>query len=329
MKNDLLIIGRIPPPIGGVTIHTKRLIDILKTEKLNFIFYNIKKFNLFSLIKNIRDSKITHVHLNNSLILFIISIICKYFNSKLIITIHGNLNDSFWSKSFMLNFIYNFLLNKALKSCSIPIVLNKKSLILAKKINVNSILITSFIPPANEKPLNDDLINKIKKFKNSGKLFCSNAFDFKYDKNNIEVYGIMSLINFFNKNSKLKFILSDPSNNYSNYFKTKNIKIGKNIFIINRPHSFFNILKYSDVFIRNTSIDGDSLSIREALFLKLNVIASDSVERPPGVINFKFNDDDSFKEFIKYILNKKNNFEKIRIKNGALELLKLYKKTLN
>ena len=69
--------------------------------------------------------------------------------------------------------------------------------------------------------------------------------------------------------------------------------------------------------------------LRLLLFLKLNVIASDSVERPPGVINFKFNDDDSFKESIKYILNKKSNFEKIRIKNGALELLKLYKKTLN
>ena len=32
-KNKLLIIGKIPPPMGGVTIHVSRIIDKLNTEK--------------------------------------------------------------------------------------------------------------------------------------------------------------------------------------------------------------------------------------------------------------------------------------------------------
>lgn len=50
-----------------------------------------------------------------------------------------------------------------------------------------------------------------------------------------------------------------------------------------------------DVFVRNTSTDGDSISVREALYLGLKALCTDVVDRPNGVILFKYNDEQSLK----------------------------------
>jgi glycosyltransferase involved in cell wall biosynthesis len=47
------------------------------------------------------------------------------------------------------------------------------------------------------------------------------------------------------------------------------------------------MISASDVFVRPTFTDGDSISVREALSLGIPVIASDCVERPDGVVLFK------------------------------------------
>ena len=46
-------------------------------------------------------------------------------------------------------------------------------------------------------------------------------------------------------------------------------------------------MQQSDIIVRPTNTDGDSLTIREGLFLNKKVLASDVVKRPEGVILFK------------------------------------------
>ncbi len=47
------------------------------------------------------------------------------------------------------------------------------------------------------------------------------------------------------------------------------------------------LFEYIDIFLRPTNTDGDSLSIREAIYSGIPTIASDIVERPFGTITFK------------------------------------------
>ena len=61
------------------------------------------------------------------------------------------------------------------------------------------------------------------------------------------------------------------------------------------PHDLvLTLMKQLTVFVRPTFTDGDSISVREALALKIPVVASDTDYRPPGVIIFKKGDMQDF-----------------------------------
>lgn len=308
----LLLIGTLPLPIGGVTIHTERLLLFLKKNNFNHNFYDYKKSSFIIGVNYFLKSKLIHIHANNQLFLFFISLLCLLSFKKLIITVHGEYNCKGWFE--------NFLESMSLKLAYIPILLNEIDYAKVKILNDKSLMITSFIPPTNQPDLSLHIINEIKIIKNSTKsLFCSNAYKLAYDFNGKEIYGIVELIKFFNNNIDFGFILSDPSNDYSNYFKSNNIKLNKNIFIINESHSFFKVLELSDCFVRNTSTDGDSISIREALFLNKKTFATNCVQRPKGV--------HILTDLTLLIKNNFNNVNHVQ-HNGAKDLLKLYKNIL-
>ena len=64
------------------------------------------------------------------------------------------------------------------------------------------------------------------------------------------------------------------------------------------------MLKISDVFIRNTSTDGDSLSLREAINLNINCYATDVVDRPVGTIIYSSLNDLNLERKSLYKINK-------------------------
>jgi glycosyltransferase involved in cell wall biosynthesis len=56
------------------------------------------------------------------------------------------------------------------------------------------------------------------------------------------------------------------------------------------PEELAWVLRYSDLYLRCTDRDGDSMAVREALSLGTPVVASDCAARPPGVETFGTND---------------------------------------
>jgi hypothetical protein len=87
-------------------------------------------------------------------------------------------------------------------------------------------------------------------------------------------------------------------------------------------------MQVCDASIRNTTTDGDSLSVKESLYLKRYTFATDAVNRPPGCILYKrgkFND--FLNKEIPHIMNHK--VKSIEIKNGSVRLLEIYKELLN
>ena len=82
-------------------------------------------------------------------------------------------------------------------------------------------------------------------------------------------------------------VISDPSGQYAEKHK------GEDLFIITGTHSTYAIYKHVDGTIRNTATDGDSLSVRESLYLGLPTLVTDRVDRPEGCILFHYNDAES------------------------------------
>lgn len=311
-ESMLLLIGTLPMPIGGVSIHTERLLLFLKKNNFNHSFYDYKKSSFKRGVKFFFKSKLIHIHANNQLFLFLISLLCFIFFKKLIITVHGEYNCKGWFE--------NFLESMSMILSSVPILLNEIDYGKVKILNSQSLMITSFIPPIKQPDLSTDVISKINNLKNSTKsIFCSNAYKLAYDFNGKEIYGIKELINFFNNNTDFGFVLSDPSGDYSNYFNSSDIKLNENIIIISNNHSFFKVLELSDCYVRNTSTDGDSISIREALFLNKKTFATNCVQRPKGV--------NILTDLSHLMENNHSNINHVQ-HNGAEDLLKLYKSIL-
>ena len=129
----------------------------------------------------------------------------------------------------------------------------------------------------------------VQKYKSKGKIIVStNASYMQFSDKGDEIYGIHFLVEFFKGRDEYILIVSDPSGQYSDYYREEKLK---NVCIIKQKHSYASLLSYSDIMIRATATDGDSLSVREALDLGVRVIATDCVDRPVGVLLFKYNDE--------------------------------------
>ena len=60
-KKEILIIGCLPPPIGGLSIHVERLLNVLKAENIEYSFIDyLKETNLFNFLHKLRNYKIEH-----------------------------------------------------------------------------------------------------------------------------------------------------------------------------------------------------------------------------------------------------------------------------
>ena len=276
----LLVIGRIPENsgIGGVTIHVSRLLQLY--EKFNmpydFLDLGVKK-NIYKICQNILKADSVYLHSSSPILRFLISIFCLFTLKKLLIMVHGDLGR--------FNFFKNQLDFFSIKLCYKPLLINKKSYLKGLRLNKNSKLVSAYIPPIITIPLDKELTKRIEIERQKSKLIVvTNASRLSFDKLKKDIYGISALLKYFKKSKNIFFIVADPSGNYKKYI-TSNFSHLSNVgFFINKKIDFYELLKLSDVFIRNTSTDGDSLSIREALELNVACYATNVVSRPHGTI---------------------------------------------
>jgi hypothetical protein len=321
----IIVIGRIPPPIGGVTIYVDRLIDNLSISNMKFRYVVLNIKNLFFIHRTL-DGEIIHLIASNPLLRLYYSLICKVYKKKLIITYTDNINS--FSNSFS-----NSLNRLSIKLSFVPLVSNIDSFNIARIINTNSRLISLFIPPKIDDNNLYQLRMHLGKFLSENKfIFCTNASRFDKDKSGNEIYGIISLISIFNSIPKSGLIISDPSETYSEYIRNNNIVLNPNIKLLcSNTFQFIDIIKLSDCVIRATTTDGDSLSIREALYLNKDVICSDCVSRPDRCMLYPTND---LHYLYKLIAN--YNYSNVVVdgelslhSDGFIEILHIYNELIN
>ncbi|QQL44311.1 glycosyltransferase [Sulfuriroseicoccus oceanibius] len=280
---SLLIVGKVPPPVGGVTIHVQRLLDSLVRDETAHSFYDLSSFSPVSFARAVLSASVVHLNLSNSYLLFFMTVLCKLLGRTSILTYHGNVGR--WGA------FRNFLDRVTLSMCSIPLVLNDASFSMVGRWNLNVQLVSAFLPPVGGEKLPDAVSLALGKFldERTGDevVFCTNAYDFVFDSNGDETYGILELIRLFRSLPGAQLIISDPSSAYERYLIDEQIEVPENVLLLPVPHSFFEVLKISDCLIRATTTDGDSLSVREALYLGKGVVASGCVSRPDGVITYR------------------------------------------
>lgn len=312
-KHTIIIAGPTPPPIGGVTIHVKRLLEHLVQHNTQHIHLGKSVSKLFSLLAKASHSTILHIHFSNAFARWTLSRLFKWKGAKIMMTVHRDLNRE---KGLKKRLTY-----AAIKNSDCTIVLNDKSLVTAKSITSNCLKQSSFFPPLQQQVLHKNLQTVVETFKRKKtKLFCTNAFDLAYDASGAEIYQILNLVLLFKQlPEEFGLIVSDPSGNNCKHILAQ-MELPKNVLFIDKPHPFIPILKAVDCYVRATTTDGDSLSIKEALYVGTNVIASNCVERDASCTLYTAGDNTNLKQAIL-------DFNPVPVHappNAFADLLKLY-----
>lgn len=274
----IVIVGRRPPPLGGVTVHIDRLCGWLTIKQVEYDHVDIRNAGVGVVVGKILKGDLCHIHLSNPIAICIVLVFSRAAGKKCIFTLHGDISQSTGMRQLFTRF--------SIWLAHTPILLNRKSFVDALRLNERARLVSAFIPPVSTEKLDEQTARLIiDKAIGKSRVVITAAYDYVIDESGDEVYGIFEVIEFCRKIDVL-LIVSDPSGNYAKAAQARNS--GKDagassVIFISRPHSFVAALAYADVYVRNTNTDGDSLSIHEALFKNKEVWASDVVERPKGV----------------------------------------------
>jgi glycosyltransferase involved in cell wall biosynthesis len=289
---EIIIIGRIPPPIGGVTVHTKRLLYYLDKKGIKVLFLDIKNTLLLKIIFSLfkyHNIKLVHLQISNIYVKFLLTLILKLIGKSVINTFHS---FRYTSKCKL------FIIKLICKASTRVVTVGDNDLKKVEKYCSRTEklkCINSFIPPTESEIDFRKSLRKEDVF-----IIVINAYALTVE-NNKDIYGIDSSIELIrilrNKGYYVNLeICLGQIGDYSYYNllmnKIKNHNLDNFIhFNINKP--LIPVLINSDLFIRPTLTDAYGISIAESLFLNIPAIASNVCERPEGTIiydNNKFND---------------------------------------
>lgn len=318
---NILILGSLPLPCGGVTIHLERLCHAIagSAVKSDILFLDYKKQNFIYVIYNLLGARICHLNFSNKKVRFLMVIFAFILRKKIIITYHGKYNFS--------NILDLFVLSLA----NVNLVLNEYSFYSAKKkalLKTKVLLVSAFIPPVSDLGLilskeTKNLVGEfVVKFDN---IICTNSHKYVLDSDTNDLYRIDMILKCSLDFPEIGVIIVDPTGElHTKYNEYVNLS---NVLFITRPEPFVEILKKSQVFIRATTTDGDSLSVNEALFLGIKVLASDCVDRPKGCVLFKTNDIESYRANLKTVISDEKP-SKRRLVDGSVQFIRVYKTLL-
>jgi glycosyltransferase involved in cell wall biosynthesis len=321
-------IGFYPPPYGGISIHLKRLrtyinktgfinewIDFSRTKTDEKKKLGIKVISWKKTIASLLLGQRSIVHFHDFSWKNMLGYYLLKFRHKTVLSFH---NERFLFEIEKAPDFLKRIVIKAINSMDCIIVDSIKCFKLAERIigDIKKIkIIPEYIPPLEIPVLSDEheFMQLRRKYKY---LLSSNASRFNFYKGE-DVYGVDMLIELLARlvkdgiDTAMIFLLPQQDNNeYFNKLKSRIRSLELNdrfIFITEPVEEASSLWEVSDLFIRPTNTDGNSVSVMEALSVNTPVLASDCVPRPDSAILFKTRSTGDLYEQTKWILENLND----------------------
>jgi len=333
----VLIFGPFEGVLGGVNIHINRLVQLLKNSSevklsgindgraVSLIYPNFRKLELKKIYKLIIQNDCFHINTSNWLLMIVYIVNGKIFNKKIIVTLHS------WGYSEL----QKKFLKVFLKRCDKIISVNNS---IRDELRIDNKIVVkhAFLPPTklDEYPLPDTIISEIRKQKSKGKkIIASNSGQLFIYKSQ-DLYGLDLCIEcartFKSKKEPyfIIFLVSQSNELSSKYLQTINNEgLEEYILFYVGIASFPSLIIESDIILRPTNKDGDSITVREGIYYNKLVLASNVTKRPEGVKLFNNRDWKDLYNKIKSINPDKYNSIKVESRkiDFQLEYEELYK----
>lgn len=332
---SLAILGPLPPPLGGVSVHMQRVIAKLKKQnntiyhfdstqelRYRFLFLYLLKLAWF-IIRAKPDLVMYHTtYLRNALSeLRALTFLKKIIDFKLLLIEHDcrfayHLSDQ-QKKSYQ----------KILAHTHKQVCIGSRTL---ESFKVNNLLCayntleSAFLPPDvsdRNKLLQEYPPGLFAFIKQHTPIVLANAFQLSLIDGK-DLYGFDQLVDAFAMYRKhslqaglvLMLVQKGDEKLYDNLLKqivACNIK--NNVYILLGNRTLWPLFEYADMFVRPTLSDGASVSVQESLYFNVPVIASDVCWRPPECMLYKSGDTNAL-----YCALKKELYAKTHIKRNNL-----------
>jgi glycosyltransferase involved in cell wall biosynthesis len=303
MENKVAIIGVYPPPIGGISIHIKRLCDYLDSVGISYTIYDNtqgKKDRPYVYTGPIErwcigyffraKESVIHCHFMRWQVRFLLSLL-KLRGKRIIFTFHS------YRQEESLGFLKRMMIRATGRLGDLFICGTEKIAedVVASGIpREKTVVIGGYIPPMskNDPPLPQVVEEFIQ---GATPLIVSNGVIGNFFQGE-DLYGADLCVELVRELAheypSLKFVFCithtvDLAYRQELQRRIAEYKIEKHFLFVEESMEFYPLVKRSDPLIRATMSDGDAISVREALLFGVPVLGSDSSKRPPQVQLFK------------------------------------------
>ncbi len=315
-KNKIAIIGPYPPPYGGISVHIRRIVtylpdksyvlyNIAKKSTEGIPFYGIRKY-LYLISFLFKPYRIIHYHSTSTKIRFILSFIAL-FRKGIYLHLHGaSFSDTLNRKS-----LTSFLFRKLIKHVNI-LASNDTLYEEFTRYNPLSIAcIDAFLPPKFDQEEYESIINKLSLPKAKHVIFMVGWFAYYHDE---DLYGydiMLETLNLLRKRKNVDVKVMASVNGikdqacYDHFLKRREeLALSDDfVLIMDDLEEIYPLFLHSDIFVRPTNTDGNAVSIKEAMWFRCRVIASDAVVRPENTVLFQNRNAEDLSVKIKELLD--------------------------
>ena len=344
---DVAVWGRIPPPIGGMAVHLRRLLPYLSDADISVQMYSVGRITPeHSQVRQVSDHRfswylgllfgssepIHYVFSDDTLARFASSLLVLLRRVKVILRIGG---ESLTVAISSTNYLERFMISFAIRHASVIVGVNDTICKQALSLGAKRVLhVPGFIPEVSHDVLPSEVAEFIDKSNYPVLLSSGEIHDPVVD----DLYGAYLLLDLLEclPNVCVVFFAYTITLgiDHQDRLAAEILKRGlqERYLLFRSEADLMPAMLRCDIMVRPTYSDGDSNSIREALHLGLPVIASDCVNRPEGVIMFPSGNLEAMKETVEMVMSDMEYYrKKVRAlpkQDNATPIVALFKELL-
>jgi glycosyltransferase involved in cell wall biosynthesis len=354
---SVALVGPYPPPYGGVSVHIQRLhrrlaalgipsrVYCQRSSTLGHEEHVIPASNKFSWYAWIPehgwrcDTSIVHFHDDWCWAPAAMAMLLR--GKKVVMTLHNQQAGSeIWQSVSWLERLASQWLFRHPRVGWVAVSQEVKRQLTEKGVPPARILVApAYIPPRDDAD-ESSLPAHVREFLSAhSPVLSTYAWKLTIDEQGVDMYGLDHCIEMIGAlkadfpNIGLGILL--PLVTEAGYFRDLKARIAAsgiedNVLFITEPLDEAHLLwRASDVFVRATNTDGDAISVREALSLRVPVVASDASARPDGVVLFETRNLEALIHAVRQVLTHHTAhvqaLQAVPIDDNFPQLLKLYR----
>ena len=350
----LALVGYYSPPYGGISVHVKALSDQLRRGNYPFHVYAWQHYGpdtneltvlkgstggrFLQLAKKMKE-EIVHVHTHGWGLwtkIFLLKLVRRF---RLILSLH---NLRFFEELQEARADIRMLSKNLLGQVDRMVIDNPGAYPLLEQLNYpreRILHIPEFIPPMLDEIHFMEFPEKLRTFMKDHTPLLSISVCRMFLNRGLDVYGmdlmVEALKTVIKEHPNLGLVVAlsrtDEEQEYQKDIMNRIRQGGleENVYFFTESvPEIYPLWKKSDIFLRPTASDGNSVSVQEALYFGTPVLASDCTHRPDGCILHKSRNTEDFTRVLLQTLNnlsdEKNKVVRLKIKNNAEDFIRLY-----